>query len=223
MIRGLIFDFDGLILDTEWPVYQSWVELYEEFGTELPFDQWASIIGTSSGEHFNPLDLLEEMVGPLPNRESTRERRRLRELDLVVHQPILPGVEGMLNEARELGLKMGVASSSSYRWVNGHLVRLGLREFFLVVHTSDDVERTKPDPALFNLALKSLDLEPSQAIVFEDSPNGVTAAKSAGIFTVAVPNPLTYQLNLDHADLRLESLAEMSLTEMLGKVNPSSF
>jgi HAD superfamily hydrolase (TIGR01509 family) len=215
MIRGLIFDFDGLILDTEWPVYQSWVELFEQYGTELPFDLWASIIGTSSGEHFNPMDLLEQQVGNLPEREAVAGKRRQRELDLVVKQPVLPGVIDYLEAARGLDLKLGVASSSSYRWVGGHLSRLGLLDYFQVVHTSDNVTHTKPDPALFHLVLESLGLEPTQALVLEDSPNGVTAAKAAGLFTVAVPNPLTARLDLDHADLRLESLAEMDLAELL--------
>ena len=112
-------------------------------------------------------------------------------------------------------MKLGIASSSNRDWVRGHLARLGLLEYFDVVHTSDDVERTKPDPALFLLALQSLDLLPGEAIVLEDSPNGVKAAKDAGIFAVAIPNPLTANLDLGLADLVLESLAELSLVDLL--------
>ena len=109
------------------------------------------------------------------------------------------------------------SSSSKLDWVGWHLERLELRQFFDVVHTGDDVERTKPDPALYHLALQSLGLAADQAIVLEDSPNGVTAAQRAGIFAVAVPNPLTARLDLTHADLKLNSLAEITLDELLAR------
>ena len=120
-----------------------------------------------------------------------------------------------------MGLKLGIASSSDREWVMVHLTRLGLAPYFDVVHTADDVERTKPDPALYILALSSLGLKPEEAIVFEDSPNGVTAAKSAGIFVVAIPNPLTSQLSLDHADLKLDTLADLSVNEIISRVDHS--
>jgi HAD superfamily hydrolase (TIGR01509 family) len=218
MIRGIIFDFDGLIVDTEWSVYQSWVELFDSFGAELPLDQWTSIIGTSQHEHFDPFGVLEQQVGELVDRQSLRQKRRERELALVRAQPILPGVEDYLQAARSAGLKLGIASSSDRRWVAGNLARLGMLEYFEVVHTSEDVERTKPDPTLYRLALRSLGLQPNETLALEDSPNGITAAKRAGIYAVAVPNPLTACLNLDHADLLLGSLAEIPLADLIKTV-----
>jgi len=218
MIRGIIFDFDGLIIDTEWSVYQSWVELFEAFGAELPLDQWTAIIGTSEHEHFDPFAVLEQQVGELPDHQNLRQQRRQRELALVHVQPVLPGVEGYLREARLQDLKLGIASSSDHQWVTGNLARLGLLEYFDVVHTSDDVKRTKPDPALYYLTLRSLGLLPNETFVLEDSPNGITAAKRAGIYAVAVPNPLTARLKLDHADLLLESLSQMPLADLIGMV-----
>jgi len=219
VIRGLIFDFDGLILDTESTVYQSWLELFQEFGQVLPFDEWGQIIGISVNEHFDPLERLEKALGyPLKDRENVRAHRLERELALIDQQPILPGVVDYLEDARRLGLKLAIASSSELDWVGGHLQRLGLIGYFEAVHTSDDVQRAKPHPELYNLALKSLALKSDEAIVLEDSPNGVTAAQAAGIFSVAVPNPLTAQLDLDHADLRLTSLAEIPLEMLIKKV-----
>jgi HAD superfamily hydrolase (TIGR01509 family) len=211
VLRGLIFDFDGLILDTEMPVYQSWVALYRSFGLDLPFDEWAGIIGTSSAEHFDPFDRLEAQLGRKLDRESLAKQRLEDELARVAHQPILPGVEDLIAEAESRGLKLGVASSSSRPWVAGHLARLGLIGHFEVIVTAEDVPRTKPDPALFRLALARLHLRAEEAIVLEDSPNGVRAAKAAGIFTVAVPNPLTARLDLSHADLVVESLVEVRI------------
>lgn len=221
MIRGVIFDFDGLIVDTESPIYQSWVELFHEHDEAFPFEVWATIIGTSDLEHFNPFGMLEGKLGRKLDRETLAPRRLKRELELVNAQPILPGVIEMIADVKETGLKMGIASSSDSKWVIGHLTRLGLIRHFEVIHTSDDVERTKPDPELYTLALNSLGLKPDESIVFEDSPNGVTAAQRAGIFTVVVPNPLTRRLNIDHADLRLESLADQTLAEIIAKTSGS--
>ena len=218
MIRALIFDFDGLILDTEMPVYTSWVELFQAYGEVLPFEDWAKIIGTSDIEHFDPFSMLEEKTGKKLDREVLGPKRYDREMSLCLDEPILPGVVEIVQGAHQLGLKLGIASSSSREWVVGHLTRLGLIDYFPVIHTSDDVEKTKPDPTLFKLALESLGLEAEEAVVFEDSPNGITAAKALGIYVVAVPNTLTRNLELDHADMRLESLVGVKLEDILVQV-----
>jgi HAD superfamily hydrolase (TIGR01509 family) len=214
MIRALIFDFDGLILDTERAIYQSWRELYQEYHCDLPIESWAQIIGVPPGT-FDPFSLLEEQLGHAVNRAALSPKRRAREDELNARQPILPGVEVYIAEAKRLGLRLGIASSSSCKWVTGHLGRLGLLPHFDCIRASDDVEHAKPDPDLYLSVLECLNVEPHQAIALEDSPNGVLAAKRAGLFCVAVPNPLTRELPLDHADLRLDSLAELPLEELL--------
>ncbi len=218
MIRSIIFDFDGLILDTESTVYQSWLEIYQEYDLDLPFDEWGQIIGISPEEHFDPLERLQSQLEYIIDVKAVGAKRLQREMELVEKQPILPGVERILFEAMEKGFKLAIASSSDLKWVGGHLERLGLKKYFSAVHTSDDVERTKPDPALYKLALKSLGLSSENVFVLEDSPNGITAAQSAGLFCVVVPNPLTRLLPVDHANLRLNSLAEFSLDELVEKV-----
>jgi HAD superfamily hydrolase (TIGR01509 family) len=217
VIQGLIFDFDGLILDTESPIFQSWKELFEEQDCELPFESWASIIGTNDGL-FDPYSLLEEQLGRPLNWDELAPKRRDRELDLIAGQPILPGVEDYLAEAKRMGLKLGLASSSSCEWVTGHLSRLSLLAYFDCIRGSDDVERTKPDPGLYLAALKCLDLLPHQVIALEDSPHGIRAAKLAGLFCVAVPNTLTRRLPLDQADLILNSLSDLTVAELLRRV-----
>ncbi len=219
MIRGIIFDFDGLILDTEGPVFQSWAELFRGHGVELTLDEWESVIGTSNQEHFNPFTLLEGKIGRVLPRDKLAPIIYAREIELCEAQLVLPGVVDTILAAKNRGLKLGIASSSNREWVVGHLDRLGLLDNFTVIHTSDDVKRTKPHPELFTLALDSLNIKPHEAIVFEDSPNGVTAAKAAGIFVVAVPNNLTRQLSLEHADLILDSLADLALDRIIAMVN----
>lgn len=216
MIRALIFDFDGLILETEGPVFQSWQELYQSYGCHLPFAKWATTIGTTDGG--DPLDDLEKQVGRFPDRVVIDQKRLQRELDLIAARPIMPGVQEYLEDARRLGLKLGLASSSSREWVTGHLIRLGLIDSFDCIKTRDDVRQTKPDPELYLAVLAALDIKPDQAVVFEDSPNGILAAKRAGIYCVVVPNELTRLLPIDQANKRLDSLADVPLENLLQEI-----
>jgi HAD superfamily hydrolase (TIGR01509 family) len=218
VIRAIIFDFDGLILETEGPSYQSWAEVYQSFGLTLPFSTWSSIIGTSQGE-FDPRLELQRQVKDKVDWEMIETRRQASEKALIERHSVLPGVEQYIIDARRLGLYLGLASSSSRNWVVGHLTRLGLLSYFDCICASDDVRHTKPDPELYQAVLLRLDVGAEEAIALEDSPNGIKAAKQAGIFCVAVPNLLTSQLTLSQADLRLDSLAEMPLEQLLNKVN----
>lgn len=217
MIRAIVFDFDGLILDTEISAYQTWQEIYAEYGCELPFEIWATCIG-GSPELFDPCAYLEEQTGRPIQREEVRQRRRQRHLELITAQSPLPGVETYLQDARRLGLYIGLASSSPHSWVDAHLERLGILDYFDSIQCFDDVTHTKPDPELYLAVLNALHVRGDEAIALEDSPNGVRAAQRAGIFCVAVPNPVTKRLPLEHADMRLSSLAEMPLEELLLKV-----
>jgi HAD superfamily hydrolase (TIGR01509 family) len=217
MIKALVFDFDGLILETETPIFQSWQELYRDYGLELRLEQWIANVGTAE-EMFDPLANLERQLGHPIDREVELPRRRRRELELVQAQPILPGVRDYLESARKLRLKIGLASSSPCEWVVGHLERLGLIGYFEAIVASDDVARTKPDPALYRTAVEWLKVNPEQAVAFEDSLNGLIAAKRAGLRCVVIPNALTRHLSLEQADLRLNSLAEMPLEELLSRL-----
>jgi len=216
-IRGVIFDFDGLILDTEIPSFRAWQELFARHGASLTLDAWADYVGRAP-ETFDPCDLLEELTGRPVDHAALRQEELALEMALILEQPILPGVVAALDDAARLGLRLGIASSSSRDWVLGHLTRLGLHERFACLRCSDDVARTKPAADLYVAALDGLGLRPREAVALEDSPHGVTAAQAAGIFCVAVPNELTRGFPLDHADLRLASLEEMRLEVLLARI-----
>ncbi|MET9020087.1 HAD family hydrolase [Actinopolymorpha sp. NPDC004070] len=213
-IRALVFDFDGLVVDTETPEFQAWQEIFADHGTELELATWADVIGTTD-HHFDPYAELERASGRTVDRGAIRTARRARIRALISDQPVLPGVEDYLRQARDHGLRVGLASSSSRDWIQGHLAERGLLHHFDTVRTGDEVERTKPDPALYRLAAADLGVDPAQAIALEDSPNGLAAAKRAGMFCVVVPNALTRQLDLAAADLRVTSLANLPLTRLL--------
>src|SRR5579864_9366985 len=210
MIRALVFDFDGLILETEEPDYLAWQELYVAHGRDLPLEAWCECIGRSM-DWFDPIARLEEEVGQLLDRAALRDRHRLRHHELIEAGSALPGVETYLAEARRLGLPVAIASSSKADWVTGHLARLGLAEGWACISCWGEGERAKPEPDLYLSAVRRLGVAPEEAIAFEDSPNGIRAAKSAGLWCVAVPNPLTKTLDLSAADLRLDSLEQAPL------------
>jgi HAD superfamily hydrolase (TIGR01509 family) len=219
-IKALIFDFDGLILDTETPEYQVWQTIYREHGFELPHEEWGNIIGGYGISNFDAAEHLSLLAQGRLDPVSLRDRHSSESRLLTLAQPVLPGVMGYLQEAKRLRLKLAIASSSRHEWVETHAGRLGVLGYFDKIICADDVApgRTKPNPDLFLEALDRLGVRKNEAIVFEDSPNGVQAARSAGIFVVAVPNPITSRLSIQNADLTLTSLADLSLPELLTTV-----
>ena len=217
-IRGLLFDFDGLIVDTESPALEAWQRLYGEHGQELQFDRWAAAVGTVGG--FDPVAHLEEMTGLSLEPTAVRARQREHELPLLEAEALRPGIADYLAAAERLGLRRAIVSSASRRWIEGHLGRLEQLVGWDAIVTADgDIERAKPRPTLYLEALELLGLAPDEAIAFEDSPNGVRAAKAAGLICVAVPNPVTASLGLDEADLVLGSLASVALPELLARLS----
>ncbi len=214
MIRALILDFDGLILDTETPLRDSWYEIYEEAGMSVNDEVWAGLLGAEADPPGAYL-LLEQHLGRPVDREALREKRSAREQDLLRHEVAMDGVVPLLSEASDQGLMLAVASSSDRTWVEGHLRRLGLYNRFQAIVTADDVDRTKPSPEVYRHALRMLDVAPRDAIAFEDSLHGVRAAKLAGLFAVAVPNRVTRHLSMNEADLVVGSIAEKTLDEYI--------
>ena len=214
-IKALIFDFDGLILDTETPEYDVLQEIYAEFDKELSIEKWGQVIGGSGAVTFDPVADLEHLTAKEIPRQPLLDRWRAESNALIASSPILPGVMDILDEAQERELRLVIASSSPHEWVDAHLQRLGIYDRFEHIVCADDVTRTKPSPELFLLALSKLNVRAEQSVIFEDSPNGVKAANAAGIFVVAVPNPITSLLSFSGIDLQLESLEDLVFDDLL--------
>jgi HAD superfamily hydrolase (TIGR01509 family) len=218
VIRAIIFDFDGLIVDTEGPMFLVWQRIYRERGQDMPRERWQSLIGTATGP-FDPLVDLPQRTGEALTADELNALERLYYREATISQKLLPGVDDYLVDARELGLKTAIASSSSREWVLEHLERFGIAPRFDVIVSREEVAMTKPDPALYRVTLQRLGMRPDQAIALEDSSNGIRAAKAAGITCVAVPNPMTADLDLSAADLRIESLRALSLRDLIAAVD----
>jgi HAD superfamily hydrolase (TIGR01509 family) len=219
-IRAFLFDFDGLILDTELASRAGWELLYREHGHELPTDLWATVVGTTHAP-FDPMAHLEELVGEPLEREALNERRYVHEMALIEAEELRPGIAEYLAAARRHELKRAIVSSSSRDWVDMHLERLEEAVGWDAICTADrDQARAKPSPTLYLEALEQLDVAAAEAVAFEDSPNGVLAAKAAGVFCVAVPNEVTRDLGLEEAgaDLVLDSLADLPPADLFRRL-----
>ena len=218
MLKALIFDFDGLILDTETPEVLVWQDIYKEHGFELPVDEWEKTVGGYGISTFDPAQNLSTLSQGRLDPVALKARYRL-EADAIIHtKPIQPGIMEMIASAKENGLKVSIGSSSPHSWVDTHTQRLGIYDQFDHIICQDDVApgRTKPHPDIYLKALETLQVDKTEAVVFEDSPNGVLASKRAGVFVVAVPNPLTARMNVQ-GDLTVSSLAELTLQDLMNR------
>ena len=220
MIQALIFDFDGLIMDTETPEVDGWKEIFAEYGQEFPLQTWIREAVGSTASNFDVGAHLAAVTGETLDLPALSARARLFRLQKLSVSSALPGVNDYLKTARRLGLRLAVASSSPRAWVEGYLSQLGLLHAFDSLICKEDAQHIKPHPELFLKALKALKLRPEEALVFEDSPNGILAGRRAGMRVVAVPNPITALGAIEGASVVLSSLAELPLEDLLKRFDP---
>ncbi|MBO2943690.1 HAD family hydrolase [Paenibacillus sp. F411] len=216
MIKAMIFDFDGTIIDTETAWYSAFRDAYQKHGVELTLEMYSQCIGTSL-KTFNPYEyLMTELNLPL-DKEAFREAIQLKHAALMNQEQVRPGILHYLEQAKEQGLKIGLATSSTRSWVEQHLEQLGLLDYFEVIRTADDVANVKPDPELYTQALEGLGVTADEAVAIEDSPNGARAAAAAGIHCVVIPNTITGTLEFDMPHQRLSCLTELEFNDLLTK------
>jgi HAD superfamily hydrolase (TIGR01509 family) len=216
VVRAVVFDFDGLILDTESAVYEAWAEVYRDHGQELSLEFWKGLIGFGS-DRFDPIADLEARLDRRLDAAALLAGRRASERRLLEGMAPMPGVVAWRRDARRLGMGLGVASSSSRGWVTGHLANLGLDDWDCI-RCGTDVTNAKPHPEVYLAVTDCLGCRPEDAIALEDSNPGLRAAKAAGLRCVVVPGPLTAGHDLGQADLVLESLEAAGLEEVLRRL-----
>jgi beta-phosphoglucomutase-like phosphatase (HAD superfamily) len=212
-IRALVFDFDGLIVDTETPEYTVWSEAYEAHGHDLTIETWSQAIGTING--FDAVADLQQRTDGELNREVI-DRMILRSQALLDAEGLRPGIPELFAAADAAGIPRAIASSSPLEWVTDNLGRLGVDQGWRFILTADgDVDRAKPNPVLYQEAVAAFGFLPDEVVAFEDSPNGVKAARAAGVVCIAVPNTITANLDLSGADHLVPELGAIPPGELI--------
>lgn len=214
MLTALILDFDGLILDTETPLLDSWERVHADHGLVYDRAKGHNIIGHSDVFY----DPWEAFPASQDRADLESQFEQVKE-QIVRQQPILPGIVDLLDAAQNASLRLGIASNSDHQHVEGHLQRLGLIDRFATIACRDDVANPKPAPDVYQLVCTQLGTEARAAIAFEDSVPGHLAAHLAGLPVVVVPNPSTRQYEFEHAHQRLHSMAEFNLAAFTSPAN----
>ncbi|MGF6352426.1 HAD superfamily hydrolase (TIGR01509 family) [Paenibacillus sp. 4624] len=216
MIKALIFDFDGTIIDTETAWYIAFRDAYKEHGVDLTLEMYSECIGTSL-KTFNPYEYLITDLNLPIDRDAFRESIQLQHAALMNKEKVRPGIQEYLEQASKAGIKLAVASSSKREWVEQHLEQLKLKDYFEVIRTADDVANVKPDPELYNHALEALGVTPDEAVAIEDSPNGARAAAAAGMHCVVISNTITGTLEFEMPHQRLSCLTDLQFNDLISK------
>lgn len=212
MIRALVFDFDGLILDTETPLIDAYAAVHAAHGVAFNRDLFIRSVGHADYA-FDPW----HGFSPHADRAALEIARRAHKDAFILRQQILPGVVALLDAARDRKLHVGLASNSQHRWCEPHLARLGLLDRFEFLACREDAPSPKPEPDLYKLVLNRFGLRGHEAIAFEDSHTGSLAAKRANLHVVAAPGLSTAHHDFSPADLQLESLADVTLDALIAK------
>jgi HAD superfamily hydrolase (TIGR01509 family) len=213
MIRALLFDFDGVIVDSEWIMYQVWDELFQEHECPLPIDLWLDGVGAEDA--FDPAEYLQSYVGegldPAQLRAGAWQEIH-RRMD---RAQLRPGVRRLLREAHARGLRLAVASSGPRDWVERYLAHFGIRGLFHSVVCREDVQQVKPAPDVFLAAVRALGVTPEESLAIEDSPHGAAAAQAAGVSCIVAPSRITEADEFEGADLVVPSPAAISVDDIV--------
>ena len=213
-IRAIVFDMDGLIVDTESLHFQAFQKLAERYGHMFTHDQFSGFVGYTIHENIRDM---KRMFGIMEDDDMLIDERRETYLDLVRSTRLepMPGFAEVLDTAVRLGVHRAVASSATRIEVETVLDRLFAHndlsisrdDAFSVTVTGDDVERNKPDPEMYILAADRLGVPPQKCLACEDSRAGVESAVAAGMWCAAVPNIHTRGHDFSRADMVLDNLA----------------
>jgi putative hydrolase of the HAD superfamily len=213
---AVVFDFDGLICDTEGAQVEAVSAIFQRYGAMFPLDRWLQTIGTATAEDNWVPWLAEQVSGSFDSGKAFAEFQA-HNRELVGALKPNPGIESILDMAASSGVPVAIASSSPSTWITPLLRSLGLADAFAIVVSREQVVHAKPAPDLYLLAMKRLGLaNADRAVALEDSRNGSLAAVAAGMHCVAIPGPVTAKQDFSHVQRRLPSLAVInSLHELL--------
>jgi putative hydrolase of the HAD superfamily len=213
-VAAVVFDFDGIVLDSETPEYESHRRIYERCGVPLTVEDWCDAIGVwTEGHDERRFETLLARASEPPSRDLYfAERQRIFQM-LLPPEP-MRGIRELLVALRDAGIPAAIASTSPARWVVPAAERIGVRGLFGAIVAGDEVPRRKPAPDVYLEAARRLGVDPADAVAIEDSGPGVAAALAAGMTVVAIPHRLTRSHDLAGAHLRVEHAGELTLDRL---------
>jgi len=221
VIQAVIFDLDGLILDSETPEVLAWQAAYARYGLRFPLTSWLQNIGRND-RPWDPLAPFRGPGSPAPPEEVTAVWQKQHDAVAPDYLKPLPGVVPLLASVRRAGWRTAVASSSRRSWILRALANLDLAAEFDAAAGGDEVPRAKPAPDVYLLAAHRLGAAPAACVALEDSPHGAQAAKAAGMACIAVPSVLTRSLDFTAADLVVSSLEEVTVETIASLRGPDA-
>lgn len=214
MIKALIFDMDGVIIDSEPIQTQVTMDVMEEIGLTPTESEIYEFVGVRNVEMWNTLKKrydIEESIEQLLEKQKYYKKERFFNIKL---EPI-DGVPDLLRAAERKGLKIALATSSPKYLAEYVLESVNLATFFDVLVTADDVSKGKPDPEIYLKAAEALGVLPEECLVIEDACFGIMAAKSAGMKCIGFKNPNSGNQDTSIADYVVSSLREINLDDII--------
>lgn len=205
--KAVLFDFDGVLVDTEWAIYQSWKRVFEAHGQHLPLELYTRCIGSDFAT-WSPKTHLEELTGLAFDWHDLDARRQQEIMADLAHEGPMHGALEFLTTLKRAHIPCAVVSSSSHHWVDRWLDKINLTNYFQTIVCRGDAPRIKPAPDLFLEAARRLGIAATDCLVIEDSLNGLKAAKTAGMAVWVVPNRVTAGLDFSLAEQIFRSLAD---------------
>jgi HAD superfamily hydrolase (TIGR01509 family) len=213
-IAAVIFDFDGIVIDSEIPEFESHRRIYERCGAALTTEEWCDQIGVwTEGHDDRWFRELRARSSSAPDHDAYHAEKR-RIFDAIIPGEPMRGIRELLGALAHVGIPAAIASTSPARWVVPAAERIGVRPFFGAIVTGDEVARRKPAPDVYLEAARRLGVDPARSIAIEDSGPGIAAARAAGMKTIAIPHVLTERHDLSAADLRVAHAGELTLARL---------
>lgn len=214
MIKAVIFDMDGVIIDSEPIESLAWEKILKEYGKKPIINEWGLVhkVGTKS------IDFILKKHGLVEKEEIIRDKKRKIFIDLVLKNLILmPGFLRLLTGLKKRKIKLGVASNRFQEHVGLIMKKLKIEDEFNALIGNDPTIEIKPAPDIYLKAAKALGVNPKNCLAIEDSESGIVSAKAAGMKVIAVPNRYTKHQDFSKADKVVKSLSEITTEALLAK------